>query len=295
MACLGNRSCTMPPRDNGYCANHQWVKGPLIPGLDLGKRLDDDIKVMPSAVVTYPREAIIPTWKLMEEHFGRDPEPLTYLALATLLNRGETTIKQVVTRYPNRFEAPYGVVRLRQKEAEVVAVKEPESEIPVCSIPEVFTPPEPPPALPDKPDPPMITIDVIGILAGAGRDVIPTTLTPFSRVPLMDQKHSRSPLSKNGPYADEILDLIVDYGCDMDDGEDGDIRCERNIERMSELAEVAWIYREAKRITDDALDFPDDGEPYFRMVTALQPLIAEIWALRRHIGVLESKLKVEGR
>lgn len=114
------RSCVMPAKPNGFCTGHQWKaprEAPPPGSVEVGKTLDAPIitfesSMRPTTPVT--RESVLPAWKRMEEWLVRNPGvPISYADLAKHISRSETTVKTAVSNFPKRFEAPFGMVRLK--------------------------------------------------------------------------------------------------------------------------------------------------------------------------------------
>lgn len=406
------RACPMPAKPNGLCAGHQWKaprEAPPPGSVDVGKTLDAPIitfesSMRPTTPVT--RESVLPAWKRMEEWLVRNPGvPISYADLAKHISRSETTVKTAVSNFPKRFEAPFGMVRLKswpQAPAAEPVVEEslttPERCPASCCPP--FTPAEIPERtipipIPDftavehhaDTDGPLINLGVIkplvdmlvsepaseskvdqarssspekektaayppgyteedkeqfdrnmsglrkwyngapieetgaaGVLINAdtqpaaGDDLVDrvescqiaadheanppaplpkSCLTPFTQVP----ETVASPLPRHGPYSDRLLELMACYGCNLEDGPDGDAMAERMIDDIVQLSETAWNYREAKRITDAALLAANifGNASYSAMVEAVQPLVQEIRDLRWHIRQMEMRASSPGK
>lgn len=95
-----------------------------------------------------------------------------------------------------------------------------------------------------------------------------------------------SPLPRDGDYLPELIERTVAMSRDADDAE-----ANNNVERLMDLADEAWIYREAKRITDEALGSlwivvngpieglaagDEDHWAWHAMITAVIPMVRQI-------------------
>lgn len=118
-------------------------------------------------------------------------------------------------------------------------------------------------------------------------DHLPAVLTPASRVPAKSVYWS--PLPCDGNYVAELVDRTVAMSREPGDDEEA---C-NNATRLLALAEEAWMYREAKRITDDAMGdhwvgraagIPISAAPAWAwngMLDAIMPMVRKLRAIER--------------
>ncbi len=173
-----------------------------------------------------------PAWKVIKAYLEKQGASVHIKDLSFALGIPFGTINSSVNRYPGIFTAPYQMVSLvgpAKTPAPLVAEKD---EPPPSAIqPAAET--RPGPAAPAEPP----------------RDSL---FTPRSKIP--PPANYWSPLPPNGAYMEELGDLLVQLALDIPLEDVGASIVQENfIERLFVLSGEAWEYREAKRLTDDAM------------------------------------------